>query len=407
MIRFKSYIIEATAGYTGEEKKLKHLTHNEDHVILGGKPGLMHAINNISGVHSRLRKAVNGEDKKGDHNTKITTKYDGAPSIVFGRHPENGKFFVASKSAFNKEPKINYTPEDIERNHGHAPGLVEKLKHALKHLPKVTPPAGVFQGDIMHTKGDVKHHGYKVSFKPNTITYSAKTSSPHGKAAAESKIGVAVHTAYKGDTLDNMQAEYAPNLSHFKPHKDVHLISTEQDLSKAKYDEEKQQKVKEHLKKAVQAARRIPDEGHDAIGAHAVPLTTYINHTVRTGDRPSYAGFMDHYTAAHKRNVDKVKTEKAKEGKRAEMSRALGHVMDNKDHFENLLRAHHHLQKAKDIQTHAMSSATDFDHHIDGKKAKPEGFVVVRDNKPTKFVDRAEFSRANFGSGKPGSQPNG
>jgi hypothetical protein len=83
-------------------------------------------------------------------------KYDGSPSIVFGHHPKTGKFFVASKSAFNKNPKINYTHKDIEKHHGHAPGLVSKLKTALTHLPKVAPKHGVYQGDVMHTREDHK-----------------------------------------------------------------------------------------------------------------------------------------------------------------------------------------------------------------------------------------------------------
>ena len=40
------------------------------------------------------------------------------------------------------------------------------------------------------------------------------------------------------------------------------------------------------------------------------------------------------------------------------------------------------------------------EHTINGKEAKPEGFVVVRDNRPTKFVDRADFSAANFNRDK-------
>jgi hypothetical protein len=54
-------------------------------------------------------------------------KYDGSPSIVFGHHPKNGKFFVATKSAFNKNPKINHTEKDIERNHGQPNFIVMKL----------------------------------------------------------------------------------------------------------------------------------------------------------------------------------------------------------------------------------------------------------------------------------------
>ena len=385
MKRFAAFIIESTEA---EEKQLKHLEHAEDHAINAGHEGAMHAINNLMDVHRALR----GKPSK----SKITMKYDGSPSVIFGRHPENGKFFVASKSVFNKNPKLNYTEADIEKNHGHAPGLVEKLKAALKHLPKVTPPRGVYQGDIMHTRGDIHEGPRKVSFTPNTITYSASKGSKHGKAALGSQIGVAVHTAYKGESLPEMEAQYAPDLSHFGQHKDVHLISTEHDLSKSKYDKEKQSQFRQHLQNAVRTMRKVPAEGHDAISAHRVPLKTYINHTVRTGTNPSVEGFIDHYTKAHQKKIDAVKTQKSKDAKTVEMQRALQHVLDNKDHFKNVLDLHGHLQKAKDVLTHAMSTSSEFEHHIKGRKSKPEGFVVVRNNRPTKFVDRKDFSASNF-----------
>jgi hypothetical protein len=396
MKKFTSFLREMTEE---DEKKLKHLEHLEDHPINAGQSGVEHAMNNLLDVHRKLRGR--------DNDSKITMKYDGSPSIVFGHHPETGKFFVASKSAFNKNPKLNFTDEDIAKNHGHAPGLVEKLKHALKHLPKVVPPRGVYQGDIMHTQGDVQEHGHKVSFTPNTITYSAKKSSPHGKAALASKIGVAVHTAYKGDNMEDMEAQYAPDLSHFGNHKDVHLISTEHDLSQINYKPEQQEAFNKHIKEAQRVARQIPPEGHDAIGAHKLAIKTYINATVRTGDKPSVEGFMAHYKNAHQKGIDKVKTEKTKQAKTVEMQRALQHVLDNKHHFHNILQLHNHMQRAKDALTHTLSSNAEFDHHIDGKKVKPEGFVVVRNNRPTKFVDRAEFSAANFNRPKPGAAENG
>lgn len=385
MLKFTSFLREMTEA---DEAKLKHLEHAEDHPINAGREGVIHALNNLQDVHRKLRGR--------DNDTKITMKYDGSPSVVFGHHPETGKFFVASKSAFNKNPKLNYTEADIEKNHGHAPGLVEKLKHALKHLPKIVPPRGVYQGDIMHTKGDVKEKGRSVHFTPNTITYSATKGSAHGKAALASKIGVAVHTAYKGDNLEDMKAQYAPDLSHFGKHPDVHLISTEHKLDKVNYSPEQQAKFLDHHNKAVRLARQITQQGHDAIAGHRIPLKTYINSTVRSGTTPSVQGFMKHYQEAHKKGIDKVKTEKAKQAKTVEMQRALQDVHDNKQHFENILKLHKHLQDAKDVLTHTLASRAEFGHHIRGKKSKPEGFVVVRNNRPTKFVDRAEFSRANF-----------
>jgi hypothetical protein len=132
MLTFSEYRILSEAAT--DTKKLTHLDHVEDHAHNSGDEGL--------------------------------TKYDGAPSIVWGHHPENGKFFVGSKSVFNKNPKINHTHEDIERNHGHAPGLAQKLHGALKHLKKVTPKGKVYQGDLMHSgvksksnpHGDVEEH---------------------------------------------------------------------------------------------------------------------------------------------------------------------------------------------------------------------------------------------------------
>lgn len=212
---FTEFLTEQSDG------KLKHLEHPEDNAI-SSHSGFTHAFHALHDIH----KALKGQK----HTSKISTKLDGSPSIVFGHHPESGKFFVASKSAFNKNPKINHTHEDIDRNHGHSPGLANKLHQALNHLPKVTPKKGVYQGDFMHSHDEMKHTDTHVHFKPNTISYSLHKGSAEGKKAAESKIGVAVHTKYEGKTFETMHA--TPHVDHekFKQHKDVHLISPEAKL---------------------------------------------------------------------------------------------------------------------------------------------------------------------------------
>jgi len=144
MLHFKEYLKEEAEG-----AKLKHITHPEDRPLHHGHAGFEHAFNALHQAHNQIK------SKQSSH--KLTMKYDGSPSIVFGHHPKNGKFFVATKSAFNKNPKINHTHEDIEKHHGHAPGLAHKLHAALEHLPKVTPKHGVYQGDLMHA-GKEDHH---------------------------------------------------------------------------------------------------------------------------------------------------------------------------------------------------------------------------------------------------------
>ena len=383
MTTFKDFLFEDAS-----EEKLKHLEHAEDHVIHGGSAGFSHAYHNLKDVHDRLTGKENA--------TKVTMKYDGSPSVIFGTNPENGRFFVATKSAFNKNPKINYTPEDIDRNHGHAPGLVEKLKAALEHLPKTTPKKGVYQGDIMHTKGDVQTHSNKIKFTPNTITYAADKNSPHGKAALNSQIGVAVHTAYKGKNLQDMKAQYAPELNTFKNHKDVHLISTEHSLDKLDYDPKNQQKFAKHMKAAATLHKATGEDVFGAVQHHQLPLKTYINSTIRHGTNASIDGYVQHLTNAHQKKIDSVKTDKAKAQKTALANADLDHIKQNRQGFNRVLQMHRHLQKAKDVLTHTLSSNSEFEHSIRGKKAKPEGFVAVRHNRPTKLVDRREFSAANF-----------
>lgn len=391
MLTLTSFITEAT------EDKLTHLEHAEDHVINAGFEGFAHAFHNLEDVKDQLQ----GKKNK----TKVTTKYDGSPSVVFGTNPDNGKFFVASKSAFNKNPKLNYTFEDIEQNHSHAPGLVDKLKHALEHLPKVTPKAGVYQGDIMHTggirseenpHGDVMEDKNKYHFKPNTITYSTPKSSPEGKKIAKSKLGIAVHTSYTGNRFNDLKAEVGADLSHFNTHPDVHMIDVAGDTEDAKLSTNQAHTYQHHMDQAVGTFKQMDKKDYGVLEGHQEHLKTYINKTVREDTKPSVTGYQEHLKNYHLKQIAGVKTAKAVENKTQKMEQDMKHVNKHVKKFDSILNMHHHLQAAKDQLVHALSTHSKFQQSIDGKPAKPEGYVVIRDNRPTKLVDRAEFSRANF-----------
>ena len=100
------------------EDKNTHLEHLEDDILNNGMAGGQNAINFLSSLSDMLE----GNTKRP---MNVTVKWDGAPAIFAGTNPENGKFFVGSKSIFNKTPKINYTDADIRKNHGG--GLADKL----------------------------------------------------------------------------------------------------------------------------------------------------------------------------------------------------------------------------------------------------------------------------------------
>lgn len=142
--------------------KNTHLEHAED-LILTGDLSVLDALYNPN---------------------HISVKIDGAPAIVWGTHPENGKFFVCTKAAFNKQKiRVCYTQDDIFTHFGHQPNVVKILIYCLDFLPRTE---GVFQGDFVGFGSGLD------KFTPNTITY--KFSEP-----VMEDIAIAPHTYYTGN----------------------------------------------------------------------------------------------------------------------------------------------------------------------------------------------------------------
>ena len=141
MQSFKRFLTEKVS-----KGKNTHLIHIEDDIFEDGMAGGRDALNFLDSVSKMLSGSASGS-------VAVTTKWDGAPAVFTGINPENGKFFVATKSLFNVSPKINHTPADIRRNH--SGGLADKLQVALKELSKLGIK-GILQGDMMFGPGDVK-----------------------------------------------------------------------------------------------------------------------------------------------------------------------------------------------------------------------------------------------------------
>ena len=119
----------------------------------------------------------------------LSVKIDGAPAIIWGTHPENGRFFVGTKSVFNKKKiKVCYTQEDVfalydEATHA---SLIEILCVCLKYLPHYDDQQFIYQGDFIGFGGSNE-------YQPNTITYKFPDVVRHN-------IIVAPHTEYYTET---------------------------------------------------------------------------------------------------------------------------------------------------------------------------------------------------------------
>jgi len=111
------------------EFKRTHLEHIEDIILTSGYQGGEAVVGYFTDIYNML---------KGQSSTalQMSVKWDGAPAVICGINPANGKFFVGTKSVFAKSPKINYTKKDIATNHGTG-DLGEKLLKCLVHLSKL------------------------------------------------------------------------------------------------------------------------------------------------------------------------------------------------------------------------------------------------------------------------------
>ena len=211
MQKFQDYLVE---------DKNTHLEHLEDEIINNGSKGAKTAIEFLKSIKEMLQGGSGG--------STVSVKWDGAPAVFCGTNPENGKFFVGTKSIFNKTPKINYTNADISRNHGGA--LADKLKVCLKYLPSLGI-SGILQGDLLFTSGDKKTAtvaGKKsIVFTPNTITYAVPVvkSGLFGSSLYDSinkaKVGIIFHTSYSGKTMATLKAGFGANVTGLKKNKNV------------------------------------------------------------------------------------------------------------------------------------------------------------------------------------------
>ena len=167
MLKLKEYITE---------EKNTHMEHIEDLVFNAGVDGTRQAINFLRDLRDMLA---------GHSSSKITAtvKWDGAPAIFAGIDPRDGKFFIAKKGVFNKDPKVYKTHKDIDLDT--SGDLADKLKIALTEFKKLGIKSGVYQGDLMFTKGDIKKVTIDdvayITFHPNTIVYAVPADSDLAK----------------------------------------------------------------------------------------------------------------------------------------------------------------------------------------------------------------------------------
>jgi hypothetical protein len=380
------------------EEKLAHMTHLEDMIILDGVVGLKDAI-------QFLRDNINILQGHGDLN--IQRKFDGSPSLVAGLNPENGKFFVSTKSLFNKDPKINYTPEDIEVNHGTG-GLAETLNVALEHVSKLGIK-NVIQGDVMFTKSHLTKETIDgevyLTFRPNTIVYAVPYDSDLAKQMLKASIGMAWHTSYSGNTIEDLSASFNIDISSHKKVSSVYNTTTNIPIANALLSSEDYDKLIKMVDELEADSSKFDAKELEYIREHSMDILTYINSKVRVGQDVSSSmvkGLIDFLSAKYDKEKEKLKSDAGKQKKDEQKTQKINDIRSVAGTLWYVLKTHGTIQKIKNIIVAKLDSIEGLSTFVkmeDGYKVtSPEGYVAVDKIKggAVKLVDRLEFSRLNF-----------
>ena len=394
MISFKHYL---------EEEKNAHLTHIDQSLLIDGSGGVTVTVNFLESLINMLS---GGSNKS----LKIGLKWDGAPGLTAGIDPTSGNFFVGTKSVFSKKvPKVNFTNSDIDKFHGGQGELADKLKLALKLLPKIWKGKGVFQGDLMFTPDQKSKETIDgeslLMFRPNSISYAVPLDSDLGKQINSAKLGIAMHTRYTGKTLPEMSASFDVSKNEFKENKDVWFDDDNlTDISGALFDSKDTKIMYNHLKnvKRISVKSRISiSKLQKSSKGLIMELLRFDNNEIKKGlgiknSKKYFTDFTEWLIKEKKIKLKSFNTIKEKElrSKLKTESKDWEIIIEFIAQTINIKeKIVIQLNKIKQLKTFVK---TDSGFKVVGQ----EGFTAISDDKIVKLVDRLEFTKNLFNTTK-------
>ena len=291
--------------------KNTHLEHPEDSILTGDLSVL---------------------DWFAEQDSIISTKMDGAPAIVWGTNPANNKFFVGTKSVFNKvKIKIAHNHEEIDAFYE---GKVARILHAaFDCLPRTK---SIIQGDFIGFGGS-------DTYRPNTITYVFPE-------IINQDVIIAPHTIYGGgDDLRDVSA--APLNSELISTKKCLFVQPDVELHP----------YREDLGDVCKFAKQMAMLCEFVSARKATEIKKAINECIREGYE------VDEDEIAEKCDCD-----------------------------VNVLRLWKLVASIKDDLFCFIQETDDIGCLIGEEVTLHEGYVITNQFGMFKVVDRYEFSRANF-----------
>lgn len=390
-----------------QKMKNIHLEHLEDVILNKGSEGGFQVIEILRSLGKNLSR------KNSD--ITLTTKWDGAPAVVCGIHPESNKFFVGTKSVFNKKtPKICYSQSDIETLYSGE--LANKLSDCLKYLPLIGIK-GVVQGDLLFTDDkefDTIDGEKVIKFTPNTITYTVPINSDLFEKVKVAKLGIVFHTIYEGKNFSDMESKFGFNEDSLRKIPEVCVFSSTikkvipfNDLELNHYGSAIR-RAEGSLKQSSSFLDLIQSEGESKYVMSTL-FKQFFNSYVRerkvlVNVKDVANNFAQYYLSLLDKEIESKKNDSVKNKYIMIKKDGLRFIDANQRAIYMTVASYINLQTAKNMVIRQLEKnklvGTFLKTDNGYKVTAPEGFVAIKSNSAVKLVDRFEFSQNNFNSEK-------
>ena len=181
--------------------------HLEDLVFVKGSKGALEAADIL--------------ERLGSDSADIAIKWDGNPTIYWGREPD-GTFVLVGKNGWGRNKSSS--SEDLSKFIQNSGKGVEaepwradfgaEMAEVFEIMKAATPPdfRGYVYGDLLYSpRKPFTQENNSVEFEPNKVKYTVDTGSDLGSRISKSKVGVVVHTKFdewgskSGTPIDNVQ----------------------------------------------------------------------------------------------------------------------------------------------------------------------------------------------------------
>ena len=273
--------------------------HLEDLVFVNGSQGAL--------------KAADVLDNLGTDSSDVAIKWDGNPTIYWGRE-NDGTFVMVGKNGWGRNK--SKSAEDLAnfiKNSGKGEEWREKFGNDMgtifNVLKNATPPSvnQYVYGDLLYYPGKpyIINDG-KIQFTPNKVTYTVDANSDIGKRIAQSKVGVTVHTRY--DEFGDKAGQPIQQTGELN-NKDVVVLGQ----TYVSHQPEVNTKETDKIRKQVNAHAGHIDKflaGTQGLSNPAQIIYTYMNHMTRTQQIDNIEnGFFDW-----------LKTSKVSQGQQAKLA---------------------------------------------------------------------------------------